>query len=308
MSQQEYLINFLKSQKTAQSLDQIMDYIENESDLGNPPRSTVRARLAELRLKDIIFQNPDDKSFSIKSMEQLQAQFATSRQCVNLIGIEIEGGWDSEPRGFYRDGSVSLSEECSVGEIQSTPSSIDDVKSWVTDNYPDYANKTCGMHIHLSFSNRLAYMQLLEKQFYDKVFLPNAEQWGIDNKINGWDIEDFDTRTKSGSEYWKRLAGRNSYCRKGYRGDKQARLQDKDSIRYYHLNYCWNLHNTLECRLFPTFKARDREDKPYLALSAIDFFYNVCNNYLASLKPEPRKVQTISVTVDEEIEESTICV
>ncbi len=297
MSQHKQLIGFLKASKEPQSIDQVMDFVESWEE--PRPRSTIRARLAELRIKDIIYQNPDDHSFTIKSMQQLEAQFSGCVQRVKQVGVELEGGWNegNKPKNLYGDGSVSVSAH-HEGECCNEPMTLEDAKKWTIKNYPDISNSTCGMHIHLSFTNRLAYMQLLEQKFYTKVFLPQATQFGTDNSVN------------QGSAFWQRLSGKNDMCRKGFHGSQQVKITEKygSKIRYYHLNYCWNLHNTLECRLFPVFKKRDSKNQPILALKAIDFFYNLCNNYLTSLKPEKRNMQTISVDVDEDIQESKICV
>jgi len=51
------LISFLTKQKTPISLDAIMEYVENET---GTPRSTIRARLSELRKKGVKI---DDKLF-----------------------------------------------------------------------------------------------------------------------------------------------------------------------------------------------------------------------------------------------------
>lgn len=293
MSQHKLLLGHLSQSKTPVSLDNIMQFVETWE--ATIPRSTIRARLAELRLKDMIFQNPDSHLFSIKTREQLETQFAGSIQCVNLVGIELEGGWDNRPHNFHGDPSVSCSGEI-VGETISDPMKLSEALAWTTKNYPNYSNRSCGIHVHLSFSNRLAYMQMLDKKFYDQVFLPQAEIWGKNNKV------------REGSAFWDRLSGNNRFCLKGFEGEKQAKLTSKNTLRYRHLNYCWNIHNTLECRLFPCFQAKDKKGVPKLAHNAIRFFYHLANNYLKAQKPEPRVVEEITVEVQDESQETKICV
>ena len=64
---------------------------------------------------------------------------------------------------------------------------------------------------------------------------------------------------------------------------------------------------TLECRIFPMFKKKDEDDRPVLALKAVEFFYNLCNNYLEKQKPEPKRSSTIDVDFEEEVLEESIC-
>jgi len=54
-----------------------------------------------------------------------------------------------------------------------------------------------------------------------------------------------------------RLAGKNRYCRKGYKGLEQVNLTGRSSQRYHQLNYCFLLHGTLEIRVFPCTKNPD---------------------------------------------------
>lgn len=49
-NQKLMLVNFLKDQKTPASLDAIMEFVEKNSGI---PRSTIRARLSELRKKGL---------------------------------------------------------------------------------------------------------------------------------------------------------------------------------------------------------------------------------------------------------------
>jgi len=55
LNQKLMLVNFLKGQKEPASLDKIMNFVDKECGI---PRSTVRARLSELRKKGM---KVDDK-------------------------------------------------------------------------------------------------------------------------------------------------------------------------------------------------------------------------------------------------------
>lgn len=60
MNQKKMLISFLTKQKTPTTLDAIMQYVESETDT---PRSTIRARLSEMRKKGFKI---DDKTFIVE--------------------------------------------------------------------------------------------------------------------------------------------------------------------------------------------------------------------------------------------------
>jgi hypothetical protein len=347
-TQHEQLITFITNFP-----NQTTDFIIRRCFNSTIPASTVRARLAELRRSgrlvndDSGWRIPSDVDSvenlyeeqriqnlyeeqriedeleeavrnQVKTTSRKPILIAKKNSCeqrINRIGVEIEGGWDEDnyPDEHHHDGSVSVDGHL-VGESCSIPLRYEEVENWVCSNYPDHINKSCGMHVHFSFSNELAYLQLMDSKFYNKVFLPNIEQWGLENGIN------------EGSSFWQRLKGLNDFCRKGFRGEKQSRCSSKEQIRYYHLNYCYSLRNprrtatdssgnrysppmkTIEVRLFPMFKKRDDFDRPILALKAIECLYNLFNNYLAIQKPEPQTVHNIDVNYDEEILEETICV
>lgn len=55
------IVNFLKVQKEPATLDKIMDFVDKECGI---PRSTVRARLSELRKKGM---KVDDKIFKVEN-------------------------------------------------------------------------------------------------------------------------------------------------------------------------------------------------------------------------------------------------
>jgi Zn-dependent peptidase ImmA (M78 family) len=57
LNQKQMLISFLTKQKKPQTLDEIMKFVEIEAGV---PRSTIRARLSELRKKPV---KVDDKLF-----------------------------------------------------------------------------------------------------------------------------------------------------------------------------------------------------------------------------------------------------
>jgi len=222
---------------------------------------------------------------------------------INKIGVEIEGGWNERPMfegrrtTVHGDGSVH-SESRLVGEVNSKPFvSRTGIKKWIKQNYPEDINKSMGMHIHISVRTDDDYRKLMTKKFY-RTFLKNVKEWGNEMKIN------------EGSAFWVRLEGKNNWCKPlwtktGLFRKSTIRSQylatDKGGPRYYIFNFCKRYHGTVECRLFPTFQ------KEALAESAIDFFYNFCENYLEKVKndkvPSLKKIakHTVRMIREQEI-------
>ena len=100
---------------------------------------------------------------------------------IKYYGIEFEGCWENEPCGFKGDGSVYFNDESEdenyIGEVASIPLTEYKLYRWIKENYPSHTNKSCGLHVHLSFTTNYAYQRLMSKQFFDK-FIDSLEKWG----------------------------------------------------------------------------------------------------------------------------------
>ena len=219
---------------------------------------------------------------------------------IKQIGIELEGAWITQPSHeslqCHGDGSVSVttckcgardrgeacrSSECCryVGEVVSIPlNSIDEAVTWLDTFYPKISNKTCGMHIHVSLIDKLSYMRLMSRTFYN-YFLTRVTAWGVEKKIN------------EGTIFWERLTGQNRYCLKKFIPEAQIKHTSKGGERYTHLNYCYGVHQTIECRLFPTFQKKE------LSLSALKLYADIIETFLAKT---PREKTIEEVILDEE--------
>lgn len=242
---------------------------------------------------------------------------------VDKLGVEIEGYWENIPRpsnndlihDIHEDGSVEFddhdgSNDCTddceidsygdcidhspnndgyIGECVSKPLSIDDAITFVDKCYPDETNSSCGLHVHLSVKSKIAYMKLTSPKFYD-YFIKRITDWGHKKGI------------RQGSQFWKRLQGENTYCLNQFNPEAQYRTSEHyHGSRYTHLNYCYGLHGTVECRLFPAFQ--DKE----LAKSAVKEYYNIVQDYLSTQKITERSKHTIIYADDPKIEVERIC-
>lgn len=201
---------------------------------------------------------------------------------VSLVGVEIEGGWDSgddEPTGFCEDGSVTVDADW-VGEVISRPIEIHKIKGWIRDNYPDHINRSCGLHTHVSFDSLLSYSQLMSNSFYD-YFVKEFNQWGEKKNI------------RKNSAFWHRMKGGNTYCKTEFIPEQQVTDTSKSGPRYTQLNYCYGLHRTLECRMLPVFQ------KVSLSVSGVKKFISICNNYLKQAEREQSHVITLEMESSE---------
>ena len=188
------------------------------------------------------------------------AQEIKEENPITSIGVEIEGGFNEKPKNFHLDGSVAMENVSYVGEVDSEPiSDLKEAQQWTKDNYPNWLNKTCAIHINLEIVNDEQFNRLKTVDF-EKTFTQNAIMWGKKNHIN------------TGSSFWTRLEGRNAYCTKGL--DTRTRYKQLNFTNERTHIYGKNGKNIIECRLFPSFQ------KAKLSLSAVAFFYNLVSNYL----------------------------
>lgn len=159
-----------------------------------------------------------------------------------------------------------------IGEIASQPLKTKDIEPWITDNYPDEVNDTCGLHVHVSLKNNIEYMFLMNGAFHS-YYLEKMIAWGEKNKIN------------EGSEFWKRIEGQNEYCMKTFNPREQ---RDGEGERYGQLNFCYAKHGTLEFRMLPCFH------KKTIAVKAVKETVKIVNSFLRSM---PKRQHTIILEV-----------
>lgn len=170
-----------------------------------------------------------------------------------------------------------------VGELASpTFKDYQECQKWTDLNYPDECNSSCGIHIHLSFYLVGDYSRLMEQKFY-RFFEKKMLEFGNINHL------------KPDSQFYKRLAGQNSFCIKTYTPDLNLK---GGGNRYQQLNVCFYSHGTLEIRMLPCFK-----DKKF-AIRAISYIHKLFNDYLNNhpiQKPKRYKVLKLKQKIEVEI-------
>lgn len=163
---------------------------------------------------------------------------------IAAYGIELEGAWPSEPRGAVHDGSVEGLEDYGyMGELPSPIlRSLDSVATWIRSNFYEASNETCGMHVHMSFKNLADYALLMDSEQFQDYLLDGIRDWA-----------DANSHLSSYHPIYKRLDGENDMCELHFMPDVQAESDCKGHERYNVLNFCYELHSTLEIRVLPAF-------------------------------------------------------
>lgn len=204
---------------------------------------------------------------------------------VHLAGVELEGGWDKLPpdtilrddislRGFHDRWGGSF---C-VGEAISPPMQLPKLLEWTERNYPQYSDvhdphragheANCSMHVHVSTKTTLDYAKLMSRGFFT-AFKAGLEKWGKDHKI------------PQEHYFWTRASGKHRFCSGEFHPSKQSILRNKVDVRRTMLNYCWALHKTVECRVFPLFPEKS------LGVDAVAWFVTFVEEWLKQqVQPE----------------------
>ena len=203
---------------------------------------------------------------------------------VTKIGVELEGGWEKEklPAGVRveRDGSVlkegdegalkrvGYPASTLFGEIPIGPMQVIQLNQALKKYYPQHVDKSCGMHVHMSFDSVYRYNILADSPAYQETVVEYLTRWA---KAEGFDKT---------HHIWPRLENKNIYCQKKFWPDKQMPTAQKDhnlereGHRYTMIHYCWERNRTVECRLLPMM------DGPEQAARAIRMLIDVTNAYL----------------------------
>lgn len=217
---------------------------------------------------------------------------------LNLIGVELEGGWYKMPDDLHplRDGSIHFGipgDDVNkvglikhIGEIPLPPLGLKEFPKILKLYYPSYVNATCGMHVHLSTLKAFAYQRLMINQpfSYPGTIVEYMRRWAKK--------EDFDKK----HPIWPRLEGKNEYCQHVFQADEQAKTANKDydhhrdGHRYTVVSYCWSRYKTLECRLLPMMETASQ------GVRAVQAIIEITNAFLAASR---EKESRIRVTVEE---------
>ena len=171
---------------------------------------------------------------------------------INKMGLELEGAWKGKIRvppfkdgKIKHDGSVRFTQPpdgfLHYGELVSEPMDPDALAQWGYDHCPTDANDSAGTHLHFSLKSNTMYATLLTPTFNNTLI-------NVLIKFNDL-YKDSDPETYN--RFLSRIEGKNTYCRKEYNGLRQVRMDGRGPDRYSQVNYCFQLHGTIEIRVLP---------------------------------------------------------
>jgi len=210
---------------------------------------------------------------------------------IDKIGLEVEGGWICQDG--YRGGNlaangqaivfdrsvrfrrrarnmeeVALDDTFVAGEINSPAySTFNEIGQFLNLYWPDQTNASCGFHVHASFKSELFYNALMHNDFYT---LFKGELSRIEQKL------------KLGAITKRRIAGKNRFCKDEWNPERQKRAEEKyHPYRYAMINFCWNVHRTVEVRVF---SAHIQMEKSF---HLVKWWVDIINRFLETqIKPE----------------------
>jgi hypothetical protein len=198
---------------------------------------------------------------------------------ISRVGVELEGGWDSDPSGrtgahrlaegggrLVDDGSVSTPGNFRGGaELRSRPlTSLDDVMAFVQNCYPENVDGSAGLHVHVSVRSTRDYALLMRPAFLG----------GLYRRLDGWGRA---MGLAPNHRFWGRLDGGNTFCRATFDPEAQLTEEGHGSSRYSALNFCaYHSHQTLEFRALPMFR------QPDTAAKAVRAYVEYVERYLRS--------------------------
>lgn len=191
-------------------------------------------------------------------------------KCHDKVGIEIEGRYynlDSYRQLMRQrpgmtdsdDGSISRGGRGTTREFRTTPGPVATALSQLLEFYPDESDRSCGLHVHVSFNCVTHITQLAHPKFFE-YFKTQFQAWGEQAGLG------------PRHQFWARLNGQNSYCR--------PNVEVSDPCcddRYRQLNFTsYERHKTLECRMLPMFRNAAH------AVSAVQKLIQIYENWLGT--------------------------
>lgn len=214
---------------------------------------------------------------------------------VQKIGVELEGGWSklpTLPRGYKIEGDGSVFSDGAIGshpkynqminggkkgELAIGPFAPAQLATSIKRFYPDLVDKTCGMHVHMSFATVYEYTLLADTPVYQETIMHYLLKWAAQENF------------PESHHIWDRLKGKNKYCVKEFwpyaQMDKTSKGYGMDGggHRYTAISYQWSRYKTVECRALPMMDNVDQ------AIRAIREVYRITNAYL--LKTNKLKIK-----------------
>lgn len=234
-------------------------------------------------------------------MKKIDDLLGHTRQRIQAIGIELEGGWRELPKGIpalEHDGSVAIRQVGiqHVGELPSPPLNPKEWSDWLVKHYPHAVNATCGMHVHVSFRSALLYQRLMVPDL-TKETIRLVQKWAEEEKL------------PKDHPLWARLRGESQYCQNRFDAELQTKTTRKGhdrgvrGNRYTIWNYCFAVHSTMECRLLPMMESSQQ------ACRAIQHLLNIVNAFLVTHAKREQPYESLIIADESSLlNEVSLCV
>jgi len=228
--------------------------------------------------ENCMYCKEEDENIACRSCQRAAFNDNSAARCVDTGYSHINCNYECGCEPEHYDCSAECGEV--DGEVISPPLQRNQWKEWVRAWY-GRTNKTCGNHEHFSVQY-MKLMCILMDRGFQEYMLSRLYVWADVMHVN------------KGSSFFERMEGKVHWCYKDYQAYEQVYNYDKDDYRYRHINYCWQLHKTMEVRVLPAFQ--DVE----LAISAHEELGNIveqwCANNIDSLETRHRTI-TMEVMV-----------
>lgn len=221
---------------------------------------------------------------------------------VARLGVELEGAWKVlpdqtrlEPDGsVYKDpvtGARKAPQGHQVGELPIGPIQPAAMPRFMRKYYPHKVDKTCGMHVHMSFESVRHYAVLMDSHEYQDTVTEYLTRWA---KAEGF---------PESHHIYERLSGKSVFCQRKFWPDMQYSAkkdhdQERPGHRYTIVHYCGR-QMTIEVRVLPMMDTVDQ------AIRGVKEVYNITNACLVVLgrKKEQKERTTLEIPNGEVYEE-----
>ena len=210
---------------------------------------------------------------------------------VSRIGVELEGAWNFLPPGtrlemdasVFRDPATEtrkippghLAGELPIGPIQ--PGAL---PKFMRKYYPHKVDKSCGMHVHMSFESVWHYALLMTPDYQDTM-IEYLGQWA---RAEGF---------SACHHIFERLDGNNTYCQRKFWPDQQVQYTKKDydhnrfGHRYTIVHFCGR-QMTVEVRVLPMM---DTVEQAIRGVRRVVDITNACLVLLGRKKEQQQRMQ-----------------
>lgn len=233
---------------------------------------------------------------------EIEALLGQPKNRVVRIGVELEGAWKSLPPGtnLEADGSVFKDPATGLkvvppghksGELPIGPIQCAALPKFLKKYYPHKTDKSCGMHVHMSFENSWHYALLMTPEYQDTM-VEYLRRWAVNE---GFPPEHY---------IFERLAGKSVFCQRKFWADDQVRCMRKDHDQHRHghrytiIHYCGR-QMTVEVRVLPMM---ENAAQALRAVRHVVDITNACLVVLGRKKEQSEKMQ-LEIAPNESYEE-----